>query len=467
MIFGIVSVSFLTLFSFELNPFYSDTSNIYITGNDVVKNFNVDSSDIGGEKVKVETGAFWKITPDDFELLGVYELGNQTFLDYRVAMRNKINIFTNVDLGDATATDLNVVRENFLAGSYRHLALNGETRVRWDSYLTWSHYDFGDVRSHNVANNLFSGDLKCSFDINPSPLPDIFTDEQGQTITKEFDYIAVDGIYISNSTCGLLSTDLPVITGLTPAEYDLAERNDNTGADKEGTMIADTDDDTDYSNLWDPSVTLSDPTYETIDTGIRPMSVGASLNPTTKSGALIWDPKLRSESMTDCQFTYQLGALSPLVYQYSSTMSYYKQSIIIQDYTYWDFLLLKLGSYVVTDIDEIQSETRPVALHVTNRYIQAEITIVFKLFTSFTTTPLDVDEPGLEPPEEYFWDLIWQSIVDGFGGGQTYTEGITLADITGIVILIVVVIVVIAGIYIFMKIGVPLLMFRMGQKSRS
>jgi len=469
VLIGIVSVSFLTLFSFGLDPFYSDTSNIYISGNDVVKNFNVDSSGIAAltsDKFKVETGAFWKATPDDVEVLGVYEVGTQVFLEYRVAMTNKINFVTNVHLGDATATDLNVVREDFHAGSYRHLALDGRTRVAWDSYLTWSHYDFGEVRSHNIANNLFSGDLKCSFDINPSPLPDLFTDEDGQTITKEFDYISVDGIYISDSTYGKLSTDLPVVVGLTPAEYDLAERSDYTGAEKEGTMIADTNDDTDYTYLWNPRVDLGTPIFETIDAGIRPMSVGASLNPTTKSGALIWDPTLRYESMSDCQFTYQLGSLSPLIYQYSSTMSYYKQSIVVQDQTYWDFLLLKLGSYIVTNNDEIQSETRPVALHVTNRYIQAEVTIVFKLYTSFTITPLDVEEPDLELPEEYYDELIWQSIVDGIGGGSTFGENPDIGSWMGIIIIVVIFVIVIAVIYVFMKIAGPLLMFRMGQKSK-
>lgn len=461
LIIGIVSISFLSFFFFGLDPFYSDTSNIYITGNDVVKNFQLDDFDgdaITNGKLKFEEGAFWTTTPDDVELLVVYEEGNQTFLEYRVAMRNKVNIFTNVRLDDAVETDLNVVPEVIPVGYYRHIALadwGGGTRVYWDSDLTWYHYDFGDVRSHNIANNLFSGDLRASFDINPSPLPDIFTDEQGQTITKEFDYIAVDALYVSNSTCGLLSTDLPEVVGLTPAEYDQIERNDYNGGGKGGTMTADTDTDKNYDHLWDPAISLGPTFYETIEPGILPMSVGASLNPTTKSGALIWDPKMRSESMTDCQFTYQLGALSPLVYQYFSTLTYYEQSIVVQDY-WQDFFVL--SSYIVTNIDEIQSATRPVALHVTNRYVQAEITIVFKLFTSFTITPLDVDEPELEPPQEYYWDLIWAAIVDSFGGGNVYGEGITFGGLADLLMIIIVIVVIIAGIYLFIQFGMPLIL---------
>lgn len=463
LIIGVLSISLLTFFSFGLDPFYSDTSNIYITGNDVVKNFKIDSFDgaaLANGKLKVETGAFWKTTPDDIELLVVYEEGNQAFLEYRVTMRNKVNIFTNVRLGDAVETNLDVDREVFHVGSYKHLALDGNTRVYWDSYLTWSHYDFGEVRSHNIANNLFSGDLKFSFDINPSPLPDLFTDEQGQNVTKEFDYISIDAIYVSDSTYGSLSKDLPEIVGLTPAEYDLAERNDYTGGSKEGTMIH-KESGKDKSFMWNPDISLGSTFYETIDPGIQPMSVGASLNPTTKSGALIWDPKMRSESMTDCQFTYQLGALAPLVYQYFSKLTYYKQTIVIQDK--WSGLL-DLGSYVVKNIDEKKTITRPVALHVTNRYVQAEITIVFKLFTSFTITPLDVDEPELEVPEEYYDELIWNTVVDGFGGGNTYTEGITFGGLADLLMIVIVIAVVIAGLYIFMKVVVPLLILRMGRK---
>lgn len=455
LIIGILSVLLLTFFSFGLDPFYSDTSNIYITGNDVVKNFKIDSFDgdaLTSEKLKVETGAFWKTTPDDVELLVVYEEGNQAFLEYRVTMRNKVNIFTNVRLGDAVETNLDVVPESIQVGHYRHLALDGNTRAYWYSYLTWSHYDFGNVLSHNEANNLFSGDLRASFDINPSPLPDLFTDEQGQNVTKEFDYIAVDAIYVSDSTHGKLSKDLPEIVGLTPAEYDQAERNDYNGGGKGGSMTASGKT---WDHLWSPGISLGTSFYECIDPGIQPMSVGASLNPTTKSGALIWDPKMRSESMTDCQFTYQLGALSPLVYQYFSKLTYYKQTIIVQDY--WKGLL-DLSSKINENIDEKQTKTRPVALHVTNRYIQAEITIVFKLFTSFTITPLDVDEPELEIPEEYYNETIWQMIVDGFGGGHTYTEGITFGGLADLLMIIIVIVVVIAGIYVFIQYGMPLLL---------
>jgi hypothetical protein len=212
----------------------------------------------------------------------------------------------------------------------------------------------------------------------------------------------------------------------------------------------------DYSQLWNPSVNLGTSPYETIDPGIQAMSVGASLNPTTKSGALIWDPKMRSESMTDCQFTYQLGALSPLIYQYHSTMSYYEQTVIIQDE--WAGLFV-LGSYVVANIDERQSITRPVALHVTNRYIQTEVTIVFKLYTLFTITQLDVNEPDLEEPEEYYDELIWDTVVDGFGGGHTYAEPITFAGIAELLMILIVIVAIIAAIYIFVKVVVPLLYF--------
>lgn len=471
LVIMIVPLSALIVVPFSLIP----TSDLYITGNDVIKNYNFDSFDgndiVDGavpaldNKLKFEPSAFWKTTEDDFEIINTYEIGDIVTIEYFVTMRNKVNIFTNVRLPQAVEKDFNTVTEPFQVGTYRHLALNGQTRVAWDSYLYWTHYDFGNVLNYNLQNNLFSGALKASFDINPNPIPVNFTDGDGNLVEKQFDYISINAMWVSNKTHGLLSTDLPVFVELTPAHYKAIERNDYTGGSTGGTMIADTDDDTDYIQLWNPDPDLTTPTYQNIDSGIQPASIGATLTPKTKEGVDVWDPAKNQESMESCAFTYNLGAISPSVYEYYSTLNYYEQTVIIQDELYWDFLLLKLGSKVVDDNDEVQSQTRQVGLHVTNRYIQTEFSVKFKLFTSFRIHLADTEEPDLDLPEEYYDELIWQILVDGFGGGQTYTEGSTLADLTGIVTLIVVVVVVIAGIYIFMKIGGTLLIFRAGKKS--
>lgn len=380
-------------------------------------------------------------------------------------MRNKVNIFTNVRLPQAVEKNFNPITEHFEAGTYEHLGLFGHYMDGWTSDLTWTHYDFGNVLQHNLENNLFSGSLKASFDINPNPIPLNFTDADGNQIEKQFDYISINAMWVSDKTVGKLSDDLPEFVELTPAHYELDERNDYTGAIQEGGMTTNTEDD-DFSHLWDPNPDLSDPSYQCIDSGILPASVGVTLTPTTKDGSFTWDPVTNQKSMEDCEFTYNLGAISPLVYEYTSTLSYYEQTIIIQDYSYWDFLLWKIGSKINLDDDNRQSQTRQVGLHVTNRYVQTEFSVKFKLFTSFKIDLADTEEQELELPEEYYYELIWQMLVDGFGGGQTYTEGFTVADLTGIVTIIIIVVVVIAGIYIFMKIGMPLLMYSLGRKSR-
>jgi len=454
-------VPLVVVFAVAFSPI--DTSKLYITGNDVIKNYNLESFDgnnivdgavpLLGNRLKFEPSAFWKTTEEDLEIIEIREIENRVSIEYFVTLRNKVNIYTNVRLPDAIEKNFNPVVESFHVGSYRHLALDGGTRVAWDSYLTYQHYDFGNVLTHNLKNNLFSGALKASFNINPNPIPINFTDADGNLVTKQFDYISINAMWVSDKNHGKLSTDMPEIVGLTPAEYEQAEKNDYVGGGQGGTMVH-PESGNDYSNLWNPKTTLSVPSYQVIDPGIQPATVGATLSPKTKDGRDTWDPVTNQESMTDCSFTYNLGALSPLVYEYKSTLSYEKQTVVIQDK--WAGLFV-LGSYVVADNYETQSATRQVALHVTNRYIQTEFSVKFKLFTSFEITIPETEEQELEEPEEYYDETLWQMIVDGFGGGKTYTEGIEFGGLGDLISIVIVIVGLIAGIYVFITFVVPLI----------
>jgi len=462
LVLVIVIIPLVVMFAVPFSPL--DTSKLYITGNDVIKNYNLDSFD--GENIvddavpaldnrlKLETSAFWKTTEDDLEIINTYEAGNSVSIEYFVTMRNKANIYTNVRLPDAIEKSFNTVVESFSAGEYTHLALDGGTRVHWESYLYWHHYDFGNVMTHNLKHNLFSGALKASFDINPNPIPVNFTDSDGNLITKQFDYISINGMWVSDSIHGKMSTELPEFVGLTPAEYESDEENDYNGGAESGTMTH-PESGHDYSNLWDPNIELSTPTHTCVDSGIQPATVGSALSPKTKDGRDTWDPYYNQESMEDCSFTYNLGALSPLVYEYKSTLSYNRQDIIIQDE--WAGLCV-LGSYVLLDGTNTMSQTRQVGLHVTNRYIQTEFSVKFKLFTSFQIVIPETEEQELELPEEYYYELLWQMIIDGFGGGRTYTEGIEFGGLSDLITIIIVIVVVIAGIYIFIQVGMPLIL---------
>lgn len=455
----IAIVPLVIVFAVAFSPI--DTSNLYITGNDVIKNYNLESFDGNnivdgavpqlGNRLKFEPSAFWKTTEDDLEIIAVREVENRVSIEYFVTLRNKVNIYTNVRLPDAIEKNFNLVVESFHVGSYRHLALDGQTRVAWDSYLTWQHYDFGNVLTHNLDNNLFSGALKASFNINPNPIPINFTDADGNLVTKQFDYISINAMWVSDKNHGKLSTDLPEFVGLTPAEYEQAEENSYIGGGTGGTMRTMEGDD--YSHVWDPDIKLSDPDYQVIDSGIQPATVGSTLSPKTKAGIDIWDPVTNQESMEDCSFTYNLGALSPLVYEYKSTLSYKKDTVVIQDY--WKSLFV-LGSYLVTGTPSQESATRQVGLHVTNRYIQTEFSVKFKLFTSFEIAIPETEEQELEEPEEYYDEILWQMIVDGFGGGETYAEGIEFGGLGDLITIIIVIVGIIAGIYIFVAVIIPL-----------
>lgn len=459
LIFLIAAIPLVLVFGIAFSPL--STSNLYITGNDVITNYNLDSFDgnniVDGtvpeldNKLKFEPSAFWETTEDDLEIINTYESGDIVSIEYFVTIRNKINIYTNVRLPQAIEKNFVPVIEEFHVGSYRHLSLTGGTRVAWDSYLYWQHYDFGDVLDYNLKNNLFSGALKASFDINPNPIPMNFTDSDGNQIEKQFDYISINAMWVSAKTHGKLSTDLPEFVGLTPAHYEQAEVNDYSGGGTAGTMRTMEGDD--YSHVWDPDVKLSIPSYQCVDPGIQLASVGASLFPKTKDGSNVWDPYDTHRSMEDCSFTYNLGSISPLLYEYTSQLSYKEDNIIIQDY--WKSLFV-LGSYVVAGTPSQESATRQVALHVTNRYIQTEFSVKFKLFTSFKIIIPETEEQELEEPDEYYDELLWQMIVDGFGGGKTYKEDIEFGGAADLVTIIIIIVVVIAGIYICITVVIPL-----------
>jgi len=461
LIFLFAVVPLTIVFAVAFSPL--STSRLYITGNDVITNYDLDSFDgdsiVDGtvpeldNKLKFEPSAFWKTTEEDLEIINTYESGDIVSIEYFVTLRNKINIYTNVRLPQAIEKNFVPVIEEFHVGSYRHLALDGRTRVAWDSYLYWHHYDFGDMLDYKLRNNLFSGALKVSFDINPNPIPINFTDADGNQIEKQFDYISINAMWVSDKTYGKLSTDMPEIVGLTPAEYDQVEENDYSGGGTGGTMRTEQGDD--YSHVWDPEIKLTDPVYVCRDPGIQPASVGASLLPKTKDGSNVWDPYYTRKSMEDCSFTYNLGSISPLVYEYTSQLSYKEDNIIIQDY--WKSLFV-LGSYVVIGEPSQESATRQVALHVTNRYIQTEFSVKFKLFTSFKIIIPETEEQELEKPDEYYDELLWKMVVDGFGGGKTYKEDIEFGGASDLITIVIVIVVVIAGIYVFVQVGVPLIL---------
>ncbi len=425
---GIIGASVSILAYSPLSPVSFNEESMVISSGDVIRNFRVDSfndqpvGDGGtvlglGSKLKFEVGSAWTTTKDDLQMLSVSQVGDKVYMSYKVTFKNKVNIYTNVKLQDAVATGISLdgTIEKFRAGSYRHYGCyGGAPHIAWDSDLKWNHLNVGNIRDHNTKNNVFTGDVGMSFDIDQSPLPNTLTDSNGNPATKEFDYIAVNSVFIGSSTNGLLSNDVPEITGLTPAAYETS-KNSKSGGSRAGIAGG-------YEAKWNPRASLSGSRkLSTFDIGVTPQSVGSSMSPRTKSNGAIWTAK-SEKSMADCKFTYGLSSLSPLVTEYGSTLTYYKQSLSTQDFLA-SLIPFVWSVKVNSDTEKRISETRTTALHVTNRYIQTEIKVVFDLYTSYTVEVEDEDPyDGLEKPQEYYDDLAFDATVDGFGGASQYRD---------------------------------------------
>ncbi|MHA1502430.1 MAG: hypothetical protein ACTSSB_11320 [Candidatus Heimdallarchaeota archaeon] len=439
-----------------LSPFLED-DRIYISANDVIKNFKFDSFDGEpittsgtvpslGSRLNFESG-LWTTNPDDLEIITLYQVGDVVYIGYVITLTNKFNIYTNVRLDDASEKPIEKVEESFLAGEYEHLGLFGHHLWGFESDIDWSHYDFGNVINHNADHNKFSGDLQMSFDIDPSPLPSTLVDQDGNPANKQYDYIGVDAVYVGDVSRGTLSNDMPEVEGLTPLEYQSNTENSKSGGDTSGTMY--------YKYTWNPNTQLS-PAFRstTVDFGVISQSSGSSLNPTQKNGEALWDPEVREESMASCEFHYSLGSISPIVYEYSSRMTWNEQSIQTQD-EYG--LFFSIHQKLNFNRDITKTETRPVALHVKNRYIQFEVKIPMKIWCAFEIETLnDDDYDGLEQPAEYYDDLLWTSVVDGFGGGSVISQQAS----NGIIITIVIIIILIVAVAFIWKFGSQFILYK-------
>ncbi|MCP6718938.1 MAG: hypothetical protein KJI71_01720 [Patescibacteria group bacterium] len=433
---------------------------VYLISNDIIKNFKFESFDgnpvglsgqTNDQKLQFESQASWRINPNDIQLVNIFTQGDDVYIRYKVGMTSKINMYTTVEINQGAENNLlNRITEDFLVAEYQHSGLFGHRMFGWEAYLHWTHYDFGNVKQWNSIHNDFGGDLVMSFDIAQSPLPN-FQTLSGDSLTKSFDYVAVSSIGVVDNLYGKLDDSLPDIVGLTPRKYE-EKKNILSPLDSFGGTAGNK-----WNAYYDPDINLNilSDFSDSFDGGIMPQSAGSSMNPRTKSGSPIWDPKLQQSSMTDARFIYNLGSISPVVMEYSATLSYTYLYYETVDEPFWQ---------IGTKRNEPQdySHTRPIALHVTNRYIQSEVKVVFDIFTSYK---IDVGADGIEDynldfPMEYYDLLTWLTTVDGFGGGQQHTEtpGLDWLNPFGIGWLpIIIILGVIIGGYLFIKIGGPII----------
>jgi len=393
----------------------------YIQTGELIKNFKFESfrgTDISktnsyaGTKLIFENEPTWTITKDDIELQYTNTQGDRIYFYYKVAARAKINIFTNVPISAcAPKFDKEDDKHEVLDYSrYRWKLKKGSSssyywkRVEHDEYDMKDYYwDFGNMYSHNANHHRYSGPVVMSFDIDDDPLPDFLTDELGNELEKEFDYIAISSIQIdpdSDVERGKLSDDNPDI------QLDGVDFNQET-EERKGTSGYD-DDKSKSSRKYEINARYGDEfVIQSYDEGIQPMSKGASLNPTTKNGSAIWDPEDEDKSMDDCKFTYNLGRLTPVVFEWGAKLKWNDWDIDHKDY------------YVVKDKwdedKEEKSRVRPLALHVHNRYIQTTLKVVFNIWSSYKIEVIEsgIDQNGLDKPKEYYDNLTWSGLVEG------------------------------------------------------
>lgn len=449
---------------------------IYLLSGDVIKNFEFDKFDgdiippshiMYENKLIFESQNIWRLEQDDVVKITAYDVGNTTYLYYKVFMTNTINVFTNVRL-DQMSEKANKIKEPFHAGHYRHSGIYGDHMFSWDSEIYWEHWEFGDIWNYNFDNNHFQGLLEMSFDIAPSPLPDIF----GEYAYKKFDYIAVSSASVASATHGKMSEDVPEIITAIPEVY-RDEYNDESGGDPAGNIKGG------FLWAWDTKADLDDMGItQSFDAGLN-YQLSGSMFPKNKDGTPIWDPRYTGESMTDCKIGYGIYSLSPVVAEYGGRLTWQQEDIETQDYydpepLDWAHVSVKLKK----NAENQQTEYRQIALHGWNRYIQTKMVVAFYIWTGVEIEALteDYEYLKLHYPEEYYDMLIWSSLVGGFGGGKQYTAdpididifedlfGDLFGDIGDIIMLIIVIAVIGIGGYIFLVVGVPALKARQMKK---
>lgn len=109
------------------------------------------------------------------------------------------------------------------------------------------------------------------------------------------------------------------------------------------------------------------------------------------------------------------------------------------------------------------------SVHVTNRYIHQEFNVEMNFIASMQFDP-ELGGVILEDPFVLSGDFVWDESLFGTSD-YTLTQYTPVQDFfdflfTSAFPTIIIILVAIVGIYIFMKIGMPLLMYRLGRKSR-
>ena len=407
----------------------TDTSPVYLLTGDMIKDFKFvsiggDPIDQGGgaydNKLKFEVSPLWKLERDDIELIYTHQVGNKIYLFYKMALTADMNIITNNRYTNICEKQEQLV-EPHKVWTYKHYTLD-DIFIRessWERYIHSYSWDFGNVRDYNSKNNVFSGNVIMQFNIQQSPLPATLTDENGNKLTKQFDYIGVSSAAVLSSDHGFLSQASPDIRYSVPQEdksqvIQRADSDPAPGPSGIGTQNPGNN----YQVInYRANARIDDAGFDTWDSGIQVPSGDSSLNPTRADGGPIYDNVKDNEtSQTDCRLNYNLGSLSPVVTEYFGRLSYHTMEIHAHNEMWWTF-----NQYIASEGDV--TKMLSTAIHANNRYVHSKLQTVLNVWSSYEIEVIDTPEMedyNLEKPVEYYDNLTWQTAVDGISNGVVY-----------------------------------------------
>lgn len=391
----------------------SGSSPVYLMTGDLIKNtkfvsIGKTSIALGGSaydnRLKFEISPLWKMERDDIELIYTHTVGNKVYLYYKMPLTADINIYTNCRYVDVCEYQTQAT-EKYTAVTYHHFLLfdNEKTADYWKKYINSYSWDFGNVRDYNSKNNVYSGVVKINFDIKQSPFPASLTDEEGNTLKKEFDYIGVSSAAVLSSDKGFLSQASPDIMYSVPQEDKSSEQKQVSSDPSLGPMIQSND-----NIQYRSNAIISDAGVDTWDAGIQMPSGDSNLNPTRADGGPIYDNTMENEtSQKDCSLYYNLGSLTPVVTEYFGKLTYNTLNLRAHDEVF--------GNKIYQD-PGVGSADLSTAIHVSNRYVHSQIQVVLNVWSSYEIQVLDPatsEDYNLEKPLEYYDNLTWRVATDG------------------------------------------------------
>lgn len=406
------------------------SSPVYLLTGDMIKDVKFvsiggDPIDQGGgaydNKLKFEMSPLWKLERDDIELIYTHQVGNKIYMFYKMALTADMNVYTNVRYNDGSEKQeqWNGKQKVF---EYHRYGLYGDefTQLAWSRELQWHSWDFGNVRDYNSKNNVYGGTVEIQFNIQQSPFPSTLIDEEGNVLTKQFDYIGVSSAAVLSSDHGFLSQASPDIRYSVPQE-DQSQEIKRVDPDPSPGAV-----DGGYQVQWRTNARIEDAGLDTWDAGIQVPSGDSSLNPTRADGGPIYDNTMDNEtSQTDCKLYYNLGSLTPVVTEYFGRLEYDTLRLKAQD---------TIFGYDYSPTPGHESKMLSTAIHISNRYAHSKLQTVLNVWSSYEIEVIDTPEMedyNLEKPVEYYDNLTWQTAVDGISSMEINEPGDRIGDFEG------------------------------------